>query len=302
MPMKTLWITLVLFSFNKLCSAQERATASLLAQGASLQTISQQFSFTEGPATDAQGNVYFTDQPNDRIWKYTFGEGLQLFKEGTGRSNGLYIDAQGYIIACADADNQLWKIHPDGKVDTLLSNFEGKAFNGPNDVWISPTGVYYFTDPYYQRDYWTRKTPALAHEGVYRLNKNGELILEDAQFKRPNGIVGTKDGKTLYVADINDRTIYRYRIQSDGSLTDKTPFYKQGSDGMTLDELGNLYLTDNKGVTIVSPEGQFLENIPIPEGWTANVCFAGPERKTLVITAMKSVYTLEMRVKGQFPY
>jgi gluconolactonase len=300
--MKSLPLLLSSLLFTLACVGQSPSTSSLITTGATLQQVGSEFLFTEGPATDAQGNVYFTDQPNDRIWKYTFGKGMELFKEGTGRSNGLFIDQNGYIIACADADNQLWRIYPDGKIDTLLTHFDNKAFNGPNDVWISPTGVFYFTDPYYQRDYWTRKQPELAHEGVYRLDKEGKLHLEDADFKRPNGIVGTKDGKTLYVADINDRTIYRYRIQSNGTLSEKTAFYKQGSDGMTLDEKGNLYLTDNKGVTIVDPNGHWIETISIPENWTANVCFAGPERNILVITAMKSVYTLQMKVKGQFPY
>lgn len=273
----------------RLCVAQ-------VAPGATLQLVSNQFSFTEGPAADAAGNVFFTDQPNDRIWKYSTDGTLSVFMENAGRSNGLYFDNNGYLIACADENYQLWRIDMDGQVEKLAINYRDSLFNGPNDVWVSPTGSVYFTDPYYQRDYWSRQAPEMKAQALY-LYQDVQVTRLDDQFKKPNGIIGTPDGKYLYVADIGDSKIYRYAIQQDGSLSDKQFFAPQGSDGMTIDEAGNLYLT-GKGVDVYNPQGEKITHIPVPSNWTANVCFGGPDRDLLFITATDKVFTLKMGVKG----
>jgi gluconolactonase len=271
---------------------------SVVAPGATVQQVSSQFRFTEGPAVNKRGDIYFTDQPNDKIWKYDTKGKLSLFMDKTGRSNGLYFDAKGNIISCADNKNELWSISPDKKVTVLLSNYQGKLLNGPNDLWIDPGGGIYFTDPYYQRDYWERKKPEIEGQKVYYLAKGAKepVVVED-QLEQPNGIVGTPDGRYLYVADIHADKTYRYKINEDGSLTDKQLFVPKGSDGMTLDNQGNLYLT-GKGVTIYDAAGNLVGNIPVTPRWTANVCFGGKDRKTLFITASESVYTLRMKVKG----
>ena len=116
--------------------------------------------------------------------------------------------------------------------------------------------------------------------------------------RKPNGIIGTPDGKTLYVADIGASQTYKYTIDDDGMLTDKTPFCRMGSDGMTIDNKGNIYLTGMGGVTVFNPKGEQIERISAGRGWTANVCFGGKDRKTLFITSGTSVYTLKMNVKG----
>ncbi|MFN4145602.1 MAG: SMP-30/gluconolactonase/LRE family protein [Runella sp.] len=273
-------------------------TSQLAADGATLQQVSKQFKFTEGPAVDKKGNVYFTDQPNDHIWKYSTDGQLSLFKSNTGRSNGLYVDTKGNIIACADSNNQLWSISQKGKVTILLDNLQGRRFNGPNDLWIDAKGGIYFTDPYYQRSYWTRQKPDLEKQNVYYLPKNAtEARPVDTDLVQPNGIIGTPDGKHLFVADIRAQKTYKYDIQPDGSLTNRQLFVSQGSDGMTLDNEGNLYLT-GKGVTVYDAQGHKIENIPVPSNWTANVTFGGKNRDILFITASESIYTLKMRVKG----
>lgn len=271
---------------------------SIIAPNATLQKISSQFKFTEGPAVDKTGAVYFTDQPNDKIWKYGTDGTLSLFMEGTGRSNGMYFDKKGNLITCADEKDELWAISPDKKVTVLLSNFQGHRLNGPNDLWIHPKGGIYFTDPYYQRDYWDRKKPDIDRENVYFLPKGKkEAILVDGDLKQPNGIIGTPDGKYLYVADIRDNKTYKYDIQADGSLKNRQLYVSQGSDGMALDERGNLYLT-GRGVTVYSPAREKLMTIPVPAGWVGNICFAGKKRDMLFITASEGVYTLQMQVKG----
>ena len=266
--------------------------------GAELKKLPEKFAFSEGPAVNRKGDIYFTDQPNDKIWKYDRNGKLSLFMDKTGRSNGLYFDRQGNLISCADEKNELWSISPDKKVTVLLSRFQGKRLNGPNDLWIDPKGGIYFTDPYYQREYWDRKQPDIPGQKVYYLpkGKSEAIIVEDSVVK-PNGIVGTQDGKYLYVADIQANKTYRYGINSDGSLKDRREFAPQGSDGMTLDNEGNLYIT-GKGVTVYDSNGKKLGNIPVPSNWTGNVCFGGRDRRTLLITASEAVYTLQMQVKG----
>jgi gluconolactonase len=274
-----------------------KATGNIIAEHATLQLISNQFRFTEGPATDKKGNVYFTDQPNNKIWKYSTDGKLSIFLDNAGRSNGMYFDRKGNLITCADEHNQLWSIKPNGKVKVLLKDVNGAHLNGPNDLWIHPGGGIYFTDPYYQRDYWTRRSPEIMGEKVYYLQKNKAAVVVADNLVKPNGIIGTADGKDLYVADIKDNKTYRYNIAADGTLTGQTLFVPQGSDGMTIDELGNIYLT-GKGVTVYNKEGKLIEHIDVPEPWTANVTFGGKEKNLLFITASKAVYVLKMKVKG----
>jgi len=270
----------------------------LIAPGATVQSVSNQFKFTEGPAVDKKGNIFFTDQPNDRIWKYDTEGNLSLYMEKTGRSNGLYVDKKGNIISCADEKNEMWQISSRGEVKVLFSDFQGKKFNGPNDLWITPKGGIYFTDPFYPRDYWEHKKPELEKQNVYFLPKGEKTpVVVDDNLKQPNGIVGTPDGKHLFVADIRDQKTYKYDINKDGTLTNRQLFVAQGSDGITLDNQGNLYIT-GRGVTVYDPTGKKIGNIPIPSGWVANVCFGGKNRDVLFITASESVYTLKMQVKG----
>jgi gluconolactonase len=277
--------------------AQEKYE-SVVAKGAEPILVSSSFSFTEGPAADSQGNVYFTDQPNDKILKWSTDGEITVFLENTGRANGLFFDAHENLIACADLHNQLWSIGKNKEVKILVSDFSGRKLNGPNDLWIDPQGGIYFTDPFYKRDYWSRTEKEISEENVYYLSPDKkELKVAVGGFTRPNGIVGTPDGKLLYVSDINERKTYSYAIKEDGTLHDKKIFADMGSDGMGLDAQGNVYLT-GRGVTIFNSRGEKIETINIDAPWTANVCFGGKDRKTLFITASKSVFTLKMNVKG----
>jgi gluconolactonase len=281
-----------------LCAAPIWAAESLIiAPDATLQKLAGDFAFTEGPACDLEGNVFFTDQPNDRILKWSIDGKLSTFRQPCGRANGLSFDRDGNLWACADEKNELWRIDPAGKTSVVVKDYQGKLLNGPNDVWIRPGGGLYFTDPYYRRTYWKRG-PKEMEECVYYLapdNKSLTRVIDD--MKQPNGIIGTPDGKLLYVADIGANKTYRYRIQSDGSLKEKHLFCEIGSDGMTIDSQGNLYLT-GKGVSVFDAVGKKIDHIDVPESWTANVCFGGKDRQTLFITASKGFYSLRMKVSG----
>ncbi|GEO08628.1 gluconolactonase [Segetibacter aerophilus] len=270
----------------------------IVADGATPKLISKQFSFTEGPTADKKGDIYFTDQPNDKIWKYDTEGNLSLFMDKTGRSNGMYFDKKGNLISCADERNEMWSIDPQKKVTVLMSDFKGQLLNGPNDVWVHPKGGLYFTDPLYKRPWWTRPGERIAAERVYYLPKNAtQPIPVDSTIKKPNGIIGSPNGKTLYVADIGGNKTYKYKIEKDGSLSNREVFAEQGSDGMTIDKKGNIYLSGN-GVTVYDKNGKKIEHIDIPEKWSANVCIGGKNKDQLFITASQAVYTVPLKVKG----
>jgi gluconolactonase len=274
------------------------ADSPVIAPDARLEKLAGGFKFTEGPAADADGNVYFTDQPNDRILKWSTDGKLTTFLHPCGRSNGLCFDAKGNLWACADEKNELWRIDPKGKETVVLKDHQGKLLNGPNDLWIHPDGGVYFTDPYYKRNYWKRGAKEQDKEAVYYLAPDHKTLRRVADdLAQPNGIIGTTDGKTLYVADIKAGKTYAYDISDDGTLKKKRLFCKLGSDGMTIDSAGNVYLT-GKGVTVFDKTGKQIEKIEVPEPWTANVCFGGKDRQTLFITASTGLYGLKMRVKG----
>jgi gluconolactonase len=278
--------------------AAAAAESSIIAPGAKLTTLAGGFEFTEGPAADAQGNVFFTDQPNDRIMKWSTDGKLTTFMKPCGRSNGLCFDAKGNLWACADEKNEMWIIDPAKKVTVVVKDYEGKLLNGPNDVWLRPDGGMYFTDPYYPRSYWKRGPKEIAIEVVYYLTPDHKKLTRVvSDLSQPNGIIGTPDGKTLYVSDIRGGKTYSYTIQDDGTLTGKRLHCKLGSDGMTIDDRGDVYLT-GKGVTVFDREGRQIEHIDVHEAWTGNICFSGKDRQTLFITASKHIYGLKMQVHG----
>ena len=287
-------LTMVLV--NPACGKSKKG---IIAKGAQVTKLADGFSFTEGPAADKYGNVYFTDQPNNKILVWSVDNQLTTFHDDGGRANGLYFDADGNLLSCSDLNNQLWKIGMDGKHTVLVADFRGKLLNGPNDLWIHPNGTIYFTDPLYKRPYWTRD-PEMQQDGehVFHFDPNTKSLTRVAtDLEKPNGIIGTPDGKKLYVADIKAGKTYVYDIASDGSLQNKKLFAEMGSDGMTIDNQGNIYLT-GKGVTVFNPKGEKIEHIQVEANWTANVCFGGKKMKTLFITASDALYSVEMKVSG----
>ena len=269
----------------------EPVAPSVVAPGAKAIEIATGFKFTEGPAADEKGDVYFSDIPNNRIHKWAGGK-IVTFLEDSGGANGLSCDKDANLLACEGGRKRVVSISPSGKAVPLAETFGGKPFNRPNDLWIDPAGGVYFTDPNYGKG-------PLSQDGehVYYIMPGGKVILRVIDdMTRPNGIIGTPDGKTLYVADHGGKKTWRYRIKDNGKLSDKSLFAPFPSDGVTLDEEGNLYLTTD-AVLVFNPQGTQIARIEVPQH-PANVTFAGPDRKTLFITARKSVYTVKMRVSG----
>ncbi len=267
---------------------------SLVASGAKVEKLAGEFRFTEGPARDSKGNVFFSDIPNNRIHKWSLDGKLTTYRENSGGANGLFFDKKGNLLTCEGGGRRLVSINPkDGELTVLADTYDGKKFNSLNDLWIDPKGGVYFTDPRYGN----RDGMEQDGEHVYYLAPDRKQVIRVINdMVRPNGVIGTPNGKKLYVADHGANKTYTYDIKKDGMLANKELFAPQGSDGVTIDSKGNIYLTSN-AVSIYDKKGQKIETIDVPES-PANVCFGGKDRKTLFITARTSLYAVQMRVKG----
>jgi gluconolactonase len=295
-----------------------------------LDTLAEGFSFTEGPAVDRFGNIFFTDQPNDKIYKWSaHTRAITTFLTGTGRSNGMAFDRNGYLIACADMHGELWKIAPDGSHTVLVNNYHGKLLNGPNDVWINPrNGGMYITDPIFPRGYWDADDPrqqawppvhseqAPTGKGgyVYYLAAGSHTLVRVTTEAMgwdsdgwPNGVVGTPDGKKLYInkwaPDINTAGTWVFDINPNGSLSNMRKFIDMGGDGMSMDERGDIYISNSYGVTAFNPHGNRIFNVSTGTGSATNNVFGGPDNKTLFITGpVDKLTAVKMNVQGVEKY
>jgi len=282
--------------------------------------------FTEGPAADADGNVYFSDIINNRIMKLAADGKLSVFRADSGRTNGNMFDSEGRLVSCEGSEmgqgGRRRIVRTDmktGKITVLTERYEGKRYNSPNDLAIDSQGRIYFTDPCYG----DRSIMEMDIEGVYRIDTSGRVsrVLEQPAIQRPNGIAITPDDKRLYLVDSNpnpggNRKIWAFDIERDGRLTNQKMIYDfapgRGGDGMRLDVQGNLWIaagislvrregetTDNPpGVYVITPSARLLGRIPVPEDLITNLTFAGPDKKTLYITAGKSLYRIKVNVSG----
>ena len=267
---------------------------SVVAPGATMEKLAGGFAFTEGPAVDEGGNIYFSDIPNNRIHRWLLSGTLDTFRENSGGANGLFFDKRRNLLACEGGGRRLVSINPPGdRVTVLADSYKDKRFNSLNDLWIDPKGGIYFSDPRYGRK---RDDMEQDGEHVYYLSPDRKkLVRVIDDMVRPNGIIGTIDGRLLYVADHGAGKTFEYAINEDGTLSDKKLFAPEGSDGMTIDNEGNIYLTTNV-VAVYNRKGEKIEEIEVPER-PANVCFGGKDRQTLFITARTSLYSIKMRVR-----
>ena len=280
---------------------------SLVAPGASVVQLAGGFRFTEGPAADSKGNVYFVDEQSSRIHRWCVTENrVSVFIEESAHANGMYFDKNDNLYVCEGGTGSVVRYTLDGERTVVANKFGARHFNKPNDLWVDPKGGIYFTDPVYGRNFHVVQ----GGEHVYYISPDRSKITRvieatgpQGEFVKPNGVIGTPDGKFLYVADIDGRVVYRYDIQEDGTLTGKHAFASPYAvDGMTIDERGNVYLTPwniRNVVIIYSPEGREIERIAIPEQ-PANVTFGGRDFRTLFITAHSGLYAVEMTVRGAF--
>jgi gluconolactonase len=291
------------------------ARTSPVPAGAKLQRLFHGTTFSEGPAADAAGNVYFTDCQENRIYIYKPDTGkTEIWKEPSGRANGMNFDLQGRLVTCCDGKDggarAVWRYDHDGAVTVLASHYNGKQLNAPNDLCFDNQGNIYFTDPRYGYKY-DLEQDCMA---VYRIGIDGSLarVIENAE--TPNGILLTPDNTIMYLVDNNPepggaRTLLEYRLARDGSWHRSRVLHDfgqgRGGDGMVLDIEGNIYLTAGEGelagVYIFSPDGNQLDFIPTGEA-PGNCTFGGRDLRTLYITATSSLYAIELEIPGQLIY
>lgn len=290
-------VAVLLLTSGSLCAED----SPVVAPGAKLEVLGESYPYAYGPAADRGGNVFFTDPFENRIVKWNAADGtFSDWLKPSGFAKGLSFDKAGNLLAAAVEKGEVWSIAPDKTIEVLAANFGGKQFNGPNDLWISPDGGVYFTDPYYRTSFLIRDPHArMAGQHVYFMAPGYKTVTQvTTDLFYPYGIVGTPDGKVLYVGDIVGQTTWAYDIQPQGGLTNKRVFYGRSSEGMTIDVEGNVYLTRN-GVTVLDSTGKQIEQIDLPAGLTTNVTFGGKDRNLLFITTTdKYIYGLKMRVKG----
>ena len=275
------------------------------------------FIFTEGPVWLPQhGCLLFSDIPANRIHRWRPGaDEADVYRDPSGHSNGLTLDAAGNLLACEHSGRRVSVALYEQDAKALADRFEGKKFNSPNDLVVHRSGAVYFTDPSYGLMQ-PRSGPALGdpsaereldHQGVYRVGPDGSLALVVADFSQPNGLAFTPDESVLYIGDSQDAIIRRFEVAADGSLRGGTVFVDMrddgrpgGPDGMKVDEDGRLWTTGAGGVWVVAPDGQRLGVFELDEH-AANLTFGGAEFSTLFLAAGTSVYSVETAVRGVAP-
>lgn len=261
------------------------------------------FAFTEGPAEDDQGNLYFTDIPNERIHKVDSKGKLSVFRDKSGHANGLMFHPKKRELYACEMDGQLVALSLDGKKRRVVaSGYEGKRFNAPNDLVLDRRGGVYFTDPGFRAPD-PRPQEKLA---VYYASPDGKVTRLIDDLPNPNGVILSPDEKTLYVIPSGQAEMMAYPVEGPGKLGKGRVFCRlkqreeggrRGGDGLTIDTQGNLYITSGLGLQVFDPAGKLLGIIPFPEQ-PANVTFGGPDRGTLYVTARTSLYSVKTKARG----
>lgn len=270
--------------------------SDLIAAGAEVELLTDGFIFTEGPAADADGNVYFSDIPANTNYLWSNDGELHTFRENSNGTNGLFFDRNWQLFAAEGGAGRITALDSNGQATVVTDQYNGQRFNSPNDLWVDADGGIYFTDPRYGDE---SNNPQPGYYVYYLAPgaEEAEAIITD--LVKPNGIIGTRDGQTLYVADHLGNETYAYDITAPGELDNKRLLAGQGSDGVTLDEHGNLYLTGGNNITVYSPAGELLDTLTFPLA-PANMTFGGPDRDVLFVTARSSLFALPMNVKGMY--
>ncbi len=303
--------------------------AGLISQEATVRSAAT-IAFTEGPAADSEGNVYFSDIMNNRIMRLAADGSVSVFRSDSGRTNGNLFDQQGRLVSCEGAEmgsgGRRRMVRTDlktGEIEILTEHFNSRRYNSPNDLAIDTHGRIYFTDPCYG----DRSQMEMEIEGVYRINPDGtvERVLEQPAIQRPNGITVTPDDRCLYLVDSNpnrggNRKIWAFDIESSGRVTNQRLVYDfapgRGGDGLRLDVEGNLWVAAGiniprhggetaevpAGIYVIRPDGKLLGRIPIPEDLVTNLTFGGKDKRTIYVTAGKCLFKTQIDVSGWSVY
>ena len=276
---------------------------SLFAQDFShikIERVATGFAFTEGPVWSRQGFLLFSDVPNNKIIRYMPGKGHEVFRDNSNGANGNTFDSKGRLYTCESRTRRVTRTDKKGNITVLAEKWEGKRLNAPNDIVVRKDGHIYFTDPAFGRQADTRE---LDFYGVYHVTPKGEMQLIAKPEGRPNGIAVSLDGKTLYVANSDERNLRAYDLDRRGTASNERILVSGIDgvpDGIRVDEKGNIYVTA-RGVVVYSSEGKLLTTIELGET-PANCTFGDRDFRTLYITARTSLYRVRLDVKGAVQY
>ena len=285
----------------------EDRLAGIVPEGAKLERLATGFLFTEGPIWDAaNGCLFFSDIPGNKMRRWTPGKGAETFREPSGKSNGLTLDKQGRLIACEHANRRVSRTEKDGTVSTIADRYEGKRLNSPNDVMVKSDGSIYFSDPPYglTAEFGVLGEQELPFQGVYRLSPDGgtlTLLVDD--FEKPNGLAFSPDESLLYVDDTDRAHVRVFDVNPDGTISNGRVFVEvegdeEGAvDGMKVDSQGNVYVTGPGGISVFDQSGDKLGRIDVPEV-AANIAWGDADWKTLYITASTSLYKIRLSIEG----
>ena len=264
--------------------------------------LAEGYSFLEGPAWDGERFLYFSDIPTGRILRYDAKrKSTSVFRDNLGRTNGLMFDENGQLVICEQENRRLTRLEG-RKVVPLATHWNEKRFNSPNDLVITSDGGIYFTDPAYGR---MRELMQLSAEAVYYLSPEGDLRQVENQLVRPNGLILSPDGATLYIADHGARNIWKYSIGKGGQLTQRKKFADMaptggGGDGMAVDRDGHIYCAGQGHIWQWAPDGTLLRKIPVPETPT-NLTFGGLDGRELFVTTHSSLFSIRTNTRNGRP-
>jgi gluconolactonase len=256
--------------------------------------------FTEGPVWSKEGHLLFSDVPNNLILQWIPGSRAAEFRKESNGANGNTFDQQGRLYTCESVTRRVVRAGPDGKMETLADKWEGKRLNAPNDIVVSRRGDVYFTDPAFGNQADSRE---LDFYGVYHIPLKGPMKLIARPTGRPNGIALSANGRTLYVANTDERNVRAYDVDRNGEVSNERVLISGVDgppDGMKTDEKGNLYVTAN-GVAVYNASGKLIHTIPLGEP-PSNCAWGDPDYKALYVTARGSVYRIRLEVRGTVPY
>lgn len=276
--------------------------AGIVAPGARAEVLGAGYGFCEGPAADAEGNVYFSDGKNDTIHLWRPGRPVEVFVDDSLDANGMMFNARGELVVCEGAAFRIVAFDVKTKAKRILAGQGDRQYNEPNDLAIDSAGGFYFTDPNYRH----RGQEAIKKELAYYCSPEGKVAVVSDVCTNPNGVLLSADEKTLYLADCRGKLVYRYGVASPGKLTGETRWLDLGAspDGMTADAEGNLYIACGAaGVKVYSREGEPIGQISAERGvpYASNVCFGGKDFRTLLVTSKDRFLGVQMKVAGARP-
>lgn len=289
--LRSAFAAILVFATVPSLHGQDMPLSQVLLPGEDWQLLGEGYKFTEGPAVDAKGNVFFTDVPDSRIYKIDLEGNVTLFASDTAHTNGLMVGPDGWLYGCRNGDKQIVAWDETGRMNIITQGVES------NDLVVASDGGIYFTDP--------------AHRQVWYINPAGEKRVVTDGF-RPNGVILTPDEGTLVVTDSDEPHLWTFRVEKDGSLAHRERYYsplqlpsgakRPGSDGMTVDKDGRLYVATYAGIQMFDPTGRLGGSIAKPqEKFLSNVTFGGPNFEFLYATCSDKIYRRKTKTAGA-PY